>query len=160
VCQNQLPEPNQMTSMVMDCRYAIRTAGILSLHLGRVFQARLTPEDRSRSSLVTQSCFDPEIKAKPRRLVRRAYFQKERDRCPRGPVPSKLYSNYPLVTTGGGALPFPTYCAQPAMLRRASTAAIPKASFFIGVVPLAMTCRGNQSDHSAASAEKTHSTFQ
>jgi hypothetical protein len=33
-------------------------------------------------------------------------------------------------------LPFPTYCAQPAMLRRASTAAIPKASFFIGVVPL------------------------
>jgi len=31
---------------------------------------------------------------------------------------------YPLVTTGGGALPLPTYCAQLAMLKRASTAAI------------------------------------
>ena len=43
--------------MVMDCRYAIATAGLLSLHLCRLFQARLTPGDRSRSSLVTQSCF-------------------------------------------------------------------------------------------------------
>src|SRR5215472_6261340 len=43
--------------MVMDCRYAIRTAGTLSLHLSRLFQARLTPAARSRSSLVTQSCF-------------------------------------------------------------------------------------------------------
>jgi hypothetical protein len=29
-------------------------------------------------------------------------------------------ATYPLVTTGGGALPLPTYCAQPAMLRRAN----------------------------------------
>ncbi len=41
--------------MLMDCRYAIRRAGILSLHLSRLFQARLTPVARSRSSLVTQS---------------------------------------------------------------------------------------------------------
>jgi hypothetical protein len=38
---NQLPEPNQMNpdylSMVMDCRYAIATAGLLSLHLCRLF---------------------------------------------------------------------------------------------------------------------------
>ena len=50
-----------------------------------------------------------------------------------------LCSVYPLVTTGaagGGAFPLPMYCAQPAMLRRARTAAIPRASFFIGVIPL------------------------
>src|ERR1700751_964847 len=46
-----------MAPMVMGCRYAIATAGLLSLHLCRLFQARLTPADRSRSSLVTQSCF-------------------------------------------------------------------------------------------------------
>ena len=41
---------------------------------------------------------------------------------------------YPLVITGGGALPLPiSYCAQPAMLKRASTAAIARASFFIEV---------------------------
>ena len=38
---------------------------------------------------------------------------------------------YPLVTTGGGALPLPTYCAQPAMLRRANIAAVARASIFI-----------------------------
>jgi hypothetical protein len=38
---------------------------------------------------------------------------------------------YPLVTTGGGALPLPMYCAQPAMLRRANTVAIARESFFI-----------------------------
>jgi hypothetical protein len=43
-------------SVVMDCRCAIRRAGILSLPLGRLFQAELTPAARSRSSLVTQSC--------------------------------------------------------------------------------------------------------
>jgi hypothetical protein len=56
-----------------------------------------------------------------------------------GPPPNACYSIYPLVTTGaagGGAFPLPTYCAQPAMLRRASTAAIPRESFFIGVVPV------------------------
>jgi len=41
----------------------------------------------------------------------------------------------PLVTTGGGALPLPTYCAQPAMLRRASTAAVNRATFFMKVTP-------------------------
>jgi len=47
------------------------------------------------------------------------------------PGPSQYpYSNYPLVTTGGGALPLPT-CAQPAMLRRANTAAVASANFFI-----------------------------
>jgi hypothetical protein len=44
---------------------------------------------------------------------------------------SALYSTYPLVTTGGGALPLPTYCAQPAMLRRANIATVAIASFFI-----------------------------
>src|ERR1700680_4117169 len=44
--------------MAMDCRYAIATAGLLSLHLCRLFQARLTPAARSQSSLVTQSCFN------------------------------------------------------------------------------------------------------
>src|SRR5215469_16652587 len=50
-----------------------------------------------------------------------------------------LLQHYPLVTTGaagGGAFPLPMYCAQPAMLKRASTAAVPRVSFFIGVVPL------------------------
>src|ERR1700722_16429881 len=42
-------------------------------------------------------------------------------------------ATYPLVTTGGGALPLPTW-AQPAMLRRANTAAVARASFFIGRV--------------------------
>jgi hypothetical protein len=52
------------------------------------------------------------------------------------PGPSQyLYSNYPLVTTGGGALPLPT-CAQPAMLRRANTAAVASANFFIESPPL------------------------
>jgi hypothetical protein len=47
------------------------------------------------------------------------------------PGPSQnQYSNYPLVTTGGGVLPLPT-CAQPAMLRRANTAAVASAIFFI-----------------------------
>jgi hypothetical protein len=53
------------------------------------------------------------------------------------PVPSTALPGtyplgiYPLVTTGGGALPLPTYCAQPAMLRRANIAAVARASFFI-----------------------------
>jgi len=42
-----------------------------------------------------------------------------------------LFSNYPFVTTGGGALPLPTPVPQPAMLRRASTAAVARASFFM-----------------------------
>src|SRR5215469_15392696 len=40
----------------MDCRYAIPTAGLLFLHLCRLFQAPSTPAARSRSSLVAQSC--------------------------------------------------------------------------------------------------------
>jgi hypothetical protein len=47
------------------------------------------------------------------------------------PVSPMLGQHYPLVTTGGGALPLPTYCAQPAMLRRANIAAVARASFFI-----------------------------
>ncbi len=43
-------------------------------------------------------------------------------------------ATYPLVTTGGGALPLPT-CAQPAMLRRANTAAVARASFFMKLPP-------------------------
>jgi hypothetical protein len=39
------------------------------------------------------------------------------------------------VTTGGGALPLPTYCAQPATLRRANTAAITSESFFMEATP-------------------------
>src|SRR5438046_2953737 len=53
-----------------------------------------------------------------------------------------LLQHHPLVTTGaagGGAFPLPMYCAQPAMLSRASTAAIPRESFFIAVIPLVMT---------------------
>jgi hypothetical protein len=49
-----------------------------------------------------------------------------------------LYSSYPFVTTGGGALPLPVL-AQPAMLRRASTAAVARASFFMKELPLVMT---------------------
>ena len=43
----------------------------------------------------------------------------------------------PFVTTGGGALPLPMpmSCAQPAMLRRASTAAVNRATFFIELTP-------------------------
>jgi hypothetical protein len=57
-----------------------------------------------------------------------------------GRVPRKLHTatTYPLVTTGGGALPLPTPVPQPATLRRASTAAIAKAIFFMGS-PLVMT---------------------
>ena len=43
-------------------------------------------------------------------------------------------ATYPLVTTGGGALPLPT-SAQPAMLRRANTAAVARASFFMKRTP-------------------------
>jgi len=61
--------------------------------------------------------------------------QKVRDPA-QGRVPRKLHTaTYPLVTTGGGALPLPTYVPQPATLRRASTAAIAKASFFMGSPP-------------------------
>ena len=53
-----------------------------------------------------------------------------------GPGPSELHTaTYPLVTTGGGALPLPTPVPQPATLRRASTAAIAKAIFFMGSPP-------------------------
>ena len=48
-------------------------------------------------------------------------------------------ATYPFVTTGGGALPLPTL-AQPAMLRRASTAAVASASFFMKNPPV-MTSR-------------------
>ena len=44
--------------------------------------------------------------------------------APRECVPNRGTATYPLVTTGGGALPLPTYCAQPAMLRKANTAAV------------------------------------
>src|SRR5579864_7116864 len=61
--------------------------------------------------------------------------QKERGRHKAGPSPIQLlYSNYPLVTTGGGALPLPT-SAQPAMLRRANTAAVAITSFFMENTP-------------------------
>ena len=43
--------------------------------------------------------------------------------------------NYPFVTTGGGALPLPVL-AQPAMLKRARTAAVARASFFMKKIPL------------------------
>jgi hypothetical protein len=43
------------------------------------------------------------------------------------------------------------------MLRRASTAAIAKASFFIAVVPAVMTYPEDEGDYFVASAEKTHS---
>jgi hypothetical protein len=48
--------------------------------------------------------------------------------------PNACYSIYPLVTTGaagGGAFPLPTYCAQPATLRRANAAAVTRASVFM-----------------------------
>jgi hypothetical protein len=58
--------------------------------------------------------------------------QKVRDPA-QGRVPRKLHTaTYPLVTTGGGALPLPTPVPQPATLRRASVAAIAKAIFFMG----------------------------
>jgi hypothetical protein len=73
-----------------------------------------------------------------------------------GRVPRKLHTaTYPLVTTGGGALPLPTPVPQPATLRRASTAAIAKAIFFMGSPP----ChdRGSLACNSAlTSAERTH----
>ena len=50
------------------------------------------------------------------------------------PSPQSRRATYPFVTTGGGALPLPT-CAQPVMLRSASTAAIATVSFFIGESP-------------------------
>ena len=55
-----------------------------------------------------------------------------------GPPPQSRIATYPLVTTGGGALPLPTW-AQPVMLRSASTAAIATVSFFMGSPPLVMT---------------------
>jgi hypothetical protein len=48
--------------------------------------------------------------------------------------PNACYSIYPLVTTGaagGGAFPLPTYCAQPATLRRVNAAAVTRASVFM-----------------------------
>jgi hypothetical protein len=48
--------------------------------------------------------------------------------------------SYPLVITGGGALPLPmSYCAQPAMLKRANIAAIPRESFFMKATPITTT---------------------
>jgi len=49
--------------------------------------------------------------------------------------PNTTMDDYPFVTTGGGALPLPVL-AQPAMLRRASTAAVAIASFFMKDSPL------------------------
>ena len=46
------------------------------------------------------------------------------------------------------------YCAQPAMLSRASTAAIPRESFFIAVVPLVMTYPEHQSGTSMNDARR------
>ena len=63
----------------------------------------------------------------------RAAFQKKRGPAQRL-VPS-IACSQPLVTTGGGALPLPTYCAQPAMLRRASIVAVNRATFFMKVTP-------------------------
>src|SRR5262249_7157872 len=52
-----------------------------------------------------------------------------------GPSPIQVpYGAYPLVTTGGGALPLPV-SAQPAMLRRANTAAVARAIFFMKETP-------------------------
>jgi len=56
-------EPAQMTGMVMDCRYAIATAGLLSLHLCRLFQARLTPADVDQQGRERRA-----IKRRPKRL--------------------------------------------------------------------------------------------
>jgi hypothetical protein len=80
----------------------------------------------------------PAWRSWPRSLAarNRRYSKKKGTGAPVARSPTRLYSNYPLVTTGGGALPFPMYCAQPAMLRSASTTAIPRESLFIGVVPL------------------------
>ena len=61
--------------------------------------------------------------------------QKERDPAEDGSPPQSRRTTYPLVTTGGGALPLPTYVPQPATLRRASVAAIARVSFFKGSPP-------------------------
>jgi hypothetical protein len=50
-----------------------------------------------------------------------------------GSFPIAAQQLYPLVTTGGGALPLPVHCVQPAMLSRANTAAVARMSFFIAV---------------------------
>jgi hypothetical protein len=68
---------------------------------------------------------------------------KKKGTAPRGPLPTP-FGNYPLVTTGGGALPLPTYCAQPAMLRRANIAAVASASFFMEQLSFVMTNRTNR----------------
>jgi hypothetical protein len=62
--------------------------------------------------------------------------KKERGRHKGRPFPQIIAenSNYPLVTTGGGALPLPV--AQPAMLKRANTAAVAIAIFFMEYIPL------------------------
>jgi hypothetical protein len=59
--------------------------------------------------------------------------QKGKGRREAGPFPIKQQTgSYPFVTTGGGggALPLPTW-ALAATLRRASTAAVARASFFM-----------------------------
>ena len=55
-----------------------------------------------------------------------------------GPLP-RLVQHYPLVTTGGGALPLPTYCAKAETLKRVTAAAVSIATAFMMVLPLGMT---------------------
>ena len=81
--------------------------------------------------------------------------QKVRDPA-QGRVPRKLHTaTYPLVTTGGGALPLPTPVPQPATLRRASTAAVAKAIFFMGS-PLSHDRGSLDCNPALTSAERTH----
>ncbi len=67
------------------------------------------------------------------------------------PLPACCVLSYPFVTTGGGGV------AQPAILARASTAMIAKASFFIGVFPRAMDARTIRKGHGGALVPKSHS---
>jgi len=52
-----------------------------------------------------------------------------------GPLP-RLVQHYPLVTTGGGALPLPTYCAKAETLKRVTAAAVSIASTFMAPLRL------------------------
>src|SRR5262249_13691780 len=61
----------------------------------------------------------------------------------------------PLVTTGGGALPLPTF-AQPAMLRSASTAAVASTIFFISAPYTDSSMRQDKEDPMPALVQKRH----
>jgi len=65
------------------------------------------------------------------------------------------FCGQPLVTTGGGALPLPTF-AHPAMLRSANTAAVANTIFFISAPYIARSMRQDKEDTKPALVQKRH----